>query len=188
MDIRTYIGKLLERPEIRGIVRKIGRERLLPIAVLLALLVLALSLWAARGAAARRLAYDEKTEARFEEVSRQYMALRAGRDEFTRRAALSPSQGILKAVDDIFTGMGLKEKIATLKSLDTSQINGQINGLISEQAEITLKQVNLNETVNLLYRIENAPMLLTIRQAEFKNSFSAPALDIRLVLALTRKK
>ncbi len=184
MDIRTYIGKLLERPEIRGIVRKIGRERLLPIAVLLALLVLALSLWAARGAAARRLAYDEKTEARFEEVSRQYMALRAGRDEFTRRAALSPSQGILKAVDDIFTGMGLKEKIATLKSLDTSQING----LISEQAEITLKQVNLNETVNLLYRIENAPMLLTIRQAEFKNSFSAPALDIRLVLALTRKK
>ncbi|MDA8085931.1 MAG: hypothetical protein M0Z75_04455 [Nitrospiraceae bacterium] len=184
MDIRTYIEKLLERPELQGIVRKIGRQRLLPAAALLALLVLAVSLLAARGAAGRRLSNDKKTEARIEEVSRQYLALRADRDEFVRRAALSPSQGILKAVDDIFTGMGLKGKIATLKSLDTVHING----LTSEQAQIALKQVNLNETVNLLYKIENAPMMLTIRQAEFKNSFSAPALDIRLELALTRKK
>lgn len=184
MNIRTYIENLTENPDLRKLVRKIGREKLMPLAALLALLVLSISLWAAKGAAARRLANDKDAQVRLEEVSRQYIDLKEGRDEFARRASLSPSQGILKAVDDLFTGMGLKEKIATLKSLDTMQTNG----FTSEQAEINLKQVNLNEAVNLLYKIENAPMLLSIRQAEFKSSFSAPALDIRLVLALTSKK
>lgn len=186
MNIRTYLENLKEHPEIkiRRLADKLGRQTLLPLAALLALLVLSLSLWAAKGAAAHRLANDKSAQARLEQESRQYLALKENRDEFMRRAALSPPQGILKAADDIFSSIGLKKKIATLKPLETRQVNG----MTSERAEITLKQVDLNETVNLLYRIENAPMLLTIRQAEFKNSFSAPALDIRLVLALTRKK
>ncbi|MDA8388184.1 MAG: hypothetical protein M0Z58_05925 [Nitrospiraceae bacterium] len=188
MNIRAFIENLNEDLNIRQLIgkiaRKTGRRNLLPAASALVLLVLALSLWAAVGAESRRLASDKKLEVRFERVIGQYNTLKAARDEFARRAALSPAQGILKAVGDLVAGTGLKGKMATIKPLDTTRING----FTSERAQVTFSVVNLNEMVNLLYRIENAPMLLSIRRAEFRSSFAAPALDINLVLALTRRK
>ena len=189
MNIKALIENLNQldvRDLIQKLARKTGgqqRRNILPLASVLAVLVLALSLWAARGAESRRLASDKKLEVRFERVIRKYHALKAARDEFTRRAALSPPQGILKAVGDLLAATGLKEKIATMKPLDTARING----FTSEEAEVTFRQLNLNETVNLLYRIEHAPMLLSIKQAGFRSSFAAPALDVRLVLALARR-
>ncbi len=187
-NIRAYIDGLNEKlrglPEsARKFILDRGQRKLLvPAAVIGALAVLALSLWIARGAAARRVAYDRQTEARFETVVRQYASLKGQVDEFKRRAALSPRQGIINALDGLFTGTGLKDKVATINPLGTKTVDG----FTSEQAEVTLKKADLNETVNLLYRIEYAPMLLTVKEADFRNSFSAPALDIRLVVALTR--
>lgn len=190
MNTRAYIDELAEKlrtlPEIAGKLFADWRQKkefLIPAAIIGALAILALSLWLSRGAAARRLAYDKQTEARFETINTKYVALKDQVDEFKRRAALS-HQGIINALDGLFVGTGLKGKVATINPLGTKTIDG----FTSEQAEVTLKKVDLNETVNLLYRVENAPMLLTVKEADFRNSFSAPALDIRLVLALTRAK
>lgn len=191
MNIRAYIDNLNEKLRaLPAAARKLfedGSQRkqfLIPAAALCVLAVAALSLWIAKGAASRRLAYDKRLSARFETVSRQYSTLKDQVDEFKRRAALSPSQGIINAVDGLFTSMGLKGKVAAINPLETKSMDG----FISQQAQVTLKQMDLNETVNLLYRIKSAPMLLTIKEANFRNSFSAPALDIKLVLALTRPK
>ena len=191
MNIRAYIDDLNEKlralPEAARKFyedRRQKKEFLIPAAVIGVLAVLALSLWLARGAAARRLAYDKQIAARFEAVSGQYATLKDQVDEFKRRAALSPRQGIINALDGLFTSTGLKSKVAAINPLETKTMDG----CTSEQAEVTLKKLDLNETVNLLYRIDSAPMLLTVREADFRNSFSAPALDIRLVLALTRAK
>ncbi len=190
VNIRAYIDGLNEKlrvlPEAAGKFFLEWRQRklLVPASVIGVLAVLALSLWIARGAAARRIAYDRHTEARFEAVITQYASLKDQVDEFKRRAALSPRQGIINALDGLFTSAGLKDKVATINPLGTKTMGG----FASEQAEVTLKKVDLNETVNLLYRIEYAPMLLTVKEADFRNSFSASALDIRLVVALTRAK
>ncbi len=193
MNVRAYMEDLNERLRALPGLLKSGKffadqrqkkEFFIPVAVICALFILALSLLLAKGGAARRLAYDKKNEAHFASVSQEYLTLKDQVDEFRRRAALSPRQGILYALDDLFTSTGLKDKVAALNPLDTKTMDG----FTSEQAEVTLKKVDLNETVNLLYRIDSAPMLLTVREADFRNSFSAPALDIRLVLALTRAK
>lgn len=191
MNVREYIDSLNEKlvafPELA---RKFFEDRrhrtelLIPVAVVCILAVLAFSLWLARGAAERRLENDKKTAARFESVSLEYNTLKDQMDEFRRRSGLSPKQGIIYALDGLFTGTGVKDKVATVNPLETKTMDG----FTSEQAEVTLKKLDLNETVNLLYRIENAPMLLTVKEADFRSSFSAPTLDIRLVLALTRAK
>lgn len=188
MNIRQLIENLNSKDlDVRDITQKLARKfakRIsLPLTGALALLVLALILWAAKGAASRKLASDKKMEVRIERVLRQYRVLEAARDELRRRAALSPPQGILNAVSRIVNETGLKGKIETIKPLDTAQING----FTSERAQVTLKQLDLNETVNLLYRIENAPMLLSISRAGFRSSFAAPALDVNLELALTKR-
>lgn len=175
IDIRDIARRLVQKQKIT--------KKALPLASLLVLLLVALVLWAASGAASRRLASDKKLEVRFERVLRQYRALESVRDELARRAALSPSQGILNAVSGIVAKTGLKEKMQTIKPLDATGING----FTSERAQVTFKGLTLNEMANLLYRIENAPMLLSIDRAGLRSSFAGPALDVSLVLALTKK-
>ncbi|MDA8091702.1 MAG: hypothetical protein M0Z61_15965 [Nitrospiraceae bacterium] len=190
-SVRQYFDNLNEKlSELPNAAKEFFEDRgqrkelVIPVAIICALAVLSFSLWLASGAASRRLADDKKTAARVETVSREYNSLKDQVDEFRRRAGLSPRQGIIYALDGLFTSTGLKSKVSTVNPLETKTMDG----FTSEQAEVTLKKLDLNETVNLLYRIENAPMLLTVKEADFRNSFSAPALDIRLVLALTRAR
>lgn len=47
----------------------------------------------------------------------------------------------------------------------------------------------MNEMVNIFYRIENAPMILTIKKATVKKSFENPELlNISLVLSFLNPK
>ncbi|MDA8168523.1 MAG: hypothetical protein M0Z59_02340 [Nitrospiraceae bacterium] len=160
------------------------RQKLIPAIVLSALILIFLVLSVQERAAARRLESAKADNVNFISLNTDYVSLKSTVDELERRAALSPKQGVMKAVDDLFTSMGLKDKLTSVKPLDTRQLDDAI----SEQAEITVKGADLNEAVNILYRIENAPMLLTIKHADIRSSFTGPALDMRLVLALTRKK
>lgn len=161
------------------------KEKLMkPAAAALALFLIFIFTLTAESSARKRLSAAKKAQAEFSTLNAQYAGLKAQVDTLDKRLALSPKAGILKAVGDIFTSMGLQDRLASLKPLDTSQSDG----MTSEKAEMSLKKMDLNEAVNVLYRLENAPMLLTVKEVELTSSFSAPALDMRVVVELTSKK
>lgn len=63
----------------------------------------------------------------------------------------------------------------------------ELGSLIEEGAELTLSGLSLNETVNLLYRIEQGAKPLTIRKGLLRSRFNDPSrLDLTLQLALFR--
>ena len=58
-----------------------------------------------------------------------------------------------------------------------------------EEADISVEKVTMNEMVNIFYRIENAPMILTVKKASIKKSFDNPELlNISLILSFLKPK
>lgn len=160
------------------------RQNLL-IAALLALpLVLPGALFLQERASARRVESLREQQQQFMEARGRYLALKAEVDGLEERMRMSPPQGVIKTLDDLFSGMGLRERIATLKPLESRDMGD----FVIEKAEVTVKKTDLNEAVNLLYRLENAPTLIAVKQAEIKSSFAGHALDLRLTLSAARKK
>jgi hypothetical protein len=169
---------------IKDIKDRFTKQELAIAGSLVFLLVLVIVLLGARAGAAGSLASARASEKEFKSLLTQYVSLKGGMDVLRRRAALGPKEGIIKSIDDVFSSMGLKDRLSTVKPTGTAQLGD----LIQEQAEVSIKNVDLNEAVNILYKIENAPALLMVKDADIKTSFSAPKLDMVLRLALARKK
>lgn len=110
------------------------------------------------------------------------------RERVTRvegKATVTQVKGILQAVDEVFRPLGLKQKIQSVKQTGSREIKE----MVEEEAEIRMEKLDMNEMVNLFYRIENAPLLLSLRKTSVKTSFDAAArLDITLTIALIRPK
>lgn len=93
--------------------------------------------------------------------------------------------GIIQIFDEIFSSMGLKSK---LKSIKNSGSNQTVDG-IEEIAEISVEKVSMNELLNILYRIENAPSLLSLKKIAIKKDFENPQLlNINMVISYIRQK
>lgn len=151
---------------------------------LVVLFVLVIALLGVRAGAAKALDGSRAAEKEFKTLAVQYVSLKGEMDELRKRASLGPKEGIIKAVDDLFSSMGLKDKVSTIKPTGTKPLGE----MVLEEAELGIRNVDLNEAVNILYRIENGPVLLTVKEAAIKSSFSGPQLDMELRLALVRKK
>ncbi len=98
---------------------------------------------------------------------------------------LTNVQGVVQAVDDVFSSAGLKDKLKSVKSAGKREVKDGFE----EEADISIEKVSMNEMVNIFYRIENAPMILTIKKATVKKSFENPELlNISLVLSFLKPK
>lgn len=94
------------------------------------------------------------------------------------RKSLTKVQGIVDAVEKVFEPIGLKGKVKSVKPLGTKTAS-------EERAEVAIEGVNMNEMVNMLYSIENAPMLFIIRKTAISTSFENPELlNVSLTLSL----
>ena len=121
----------------------------------------------------------------FASLKSEYQSLKSGIDVIESKKSLTNVKGILQAVDEIFVSLGLKQRIRSVKPLTTKEAPG----VVEEEAEVQVERVNINEAVNLLYKIENAPMSIFIKKAAMKASFENPAnLDITMTIALVRPK
>lgn len=160
------------------------KRTLIPAAVLAVFFAIALVLFQGQGAALKRLSAQKEQMAGFNTLLSEYQSLKKDTSELERLAALSPREGIMTTLENLLAGVGLKGKITSLKSVGTKEVDDSVQ----EQAELMLKKLTLNEAVNALYKIENAPMLLSIKSLEMKSSFSGETLDLRIVASLTRKK
>jgi len=115
----------------------------------------------------------------------EYVSLKKRVDSAESRKDLSSAQGIVQAVDEVFQSIGLKDKVKTVRSTNRRDMKEGTE----EEAELLIEKVSMNEMVNIFYKIENAPMILTIKKAAIKKSFENPELlNVSLTLSFLKMK
>lgn len=104
-------------------------------------------------------------------------------DASEARKSLTKVEGVVQAVDEIVKSMGLSQKVKSVKPTGTRDRLYAIE----EEAEVQFEKMNMNEMVNLFFRIENAPMILSIRKTTVKTSFENPSLlNISATISLVK--
>ena len=94
-------------------------------------------------------------------------------------------EGIIPAIDEIFRSIGLAQKVKSVKP--TATIDKK--HAIEEEADVEVEKVSMNELVNILYKLENAPMVLLIKKARLKTSFEDPSLlNITMTIGLVKPR
>lgn len=118
---------------------------------------------------------------RFTGLKGIYLNKRISVDALERR--LSSSQAkvpIVSTVEDIARHTGIKEKITTLKPMEERIIQGYLE----KGLEIKIEGIDLNQAVNLLYKMENSQALIQIKGVTLKTRFDNPQLmDITLTVS-----
>lgn len=115
----------------------------------------------------------------------EFLLLKDKIDSLERKKKLIKVKGIIPAVDEVVSSLGLKNRIKSVKPLGSRDISGDVE----EEAEVILEKLSMNEAVNLFYRIENAPMLLVLKNARMKTAFEGPdILNLTLVISLVYEK
>ena len=101
------------------------------------------------------------------------------------RKGLAQVEGIVQAVDEVFVPLGLKDRVKTVKPTFTKETKDGTE----EGADDFVEKLSMNEMVNVFYRVDHAPMVLTVRKATVKKSFETPdRLNMSLTLSLFRPK
>ncbi len=115
----------------------------------------------------------------------EFLSLRQKIDSVESKKNLSKVQGIVQAVDEVFSPIGLRDKVKTVKAVEKRETKDGIE----EEADVAIEKVSMNEMANIFYRIERAPMVLTVKKAVIKKSFENPELlNLTLVLSFLKSK
>lgn len=113
----------------------------------------------------------------------QYRELNQAISDIEARGHSAQVTGIVEAVDRIFTPLGIKDKVKSVKNLPPG------TGVKEDRAEVAVQAVSMNELVNALYSIEAAPMLLVVQKASIRASFERKdTLNVTLTLSLVTPK
>ena len=98
---------------------------------------------------------------------------------------LSNVQGIAQAVEEVFSSVGLKDRVKTVKSTGKRETKDGYE----EEADVYIEKVTMNEMVNFFHRMRNASMVLTVKKVTIKKSFENPELlNISLILSFLKSK
>jgi cell division protein FtsL len=152
---------------------------------LLLIIIVAFLVYAANLLSSERKELQLLKEQRKEMLSlkQEFTALKQRIDGLEMKKDLSHIQGIMEAIDDFFSSLGLKDKLKTVKSSGTKEVKEGFE----EEADIYIEKVTMNEMVNIFYTIEHTPMVLTMKKATIKKSFEDPELlNISLTLSFLR--
>jgi general secretion pathway protein M len=115
----------------------------------------------------------------------EFLSLQQKIQTVENRKNLTNVQGVLQAVDEVFSSVGLKDKVKTVKNTGKRETKDGIE----EEADVSVEKVTMNEMVNIFYRIDHAPMVLTIKKVTVKQSFENPELlNITLMLSFLKIK
>jgi predicted metal-dependent hydrolase len=74
-------------------------------------------------------------------------------------------QGVVTTLEDILDSLGLKA--SKIKPSDKKRLDEYIE----ENAEVKIEKIDLNETVNLLYRIDVSPAPMKIKSIDMQTTF-----------------
>lgn len=126
---------------------------------------------------------DELT--RFNRLEEEFLRDKHIIDSIAKRL-LSPkgNESPIIILEEIGKRTGVKEKITTLKPLEEKMKKGYRE----RGVEMRIDGIDLNQLINLLYKIENHKALLIVKGFSMKNRFDNPdLLDITINLSLISK-
>jgi hypothetical protein len=114
-----------------------------------------------------------------------YLVLQAKVGAVEGKKTVADVKGVVQAVDTVFRSLGLNEKVKSVKT--TGSREGKYG--IEEEAEVQVEKVDMNEMVNIFYKLENAPMVLSVKKTVVKTTFEDPTLlNITMTLSLISPK
>ena len=133
----------------------------------------------------RELAALQARLEEFSNLTNEYNKLKVQVSAIDGKRSLSKISSIIQAVDEVLLSLGMlgmKEKMKSLKGIEGRDFGGRVN---EESAEVQMEKVTVNELMHLFYKIENAPMLLSIKKVSIKKSFALPELlDVTMTISL----
>ncbi|MBI4699052.1 MAG: hypothetical protein HY758_09165 [Nitrospirae bacterium] len=94
-----------------------------------------------------------------------------------RKIGLTKVTGAVPALQQLLDSLGLKAKV--IRSLEKRKLQE----FTEEYAELLLEGIDLNAIVNLLYKLENSPFPLKIKNAAIKATFENPNIFILSITA-----
>lgn len=116
----------------------------------------------------------------------EYRSLKDNVDSVEKRSAIIQTRGIADAMDTLLSSLGIKGKMKSVKAVGNREIQGS---MAEESAEVQIEKLTLNELVNMFYRINEAPMILSVKRVTIRKSFEKPELlDITMTIALFTRK
>lgn len=118
-------------------------------------------------------------------LSNEFGPLKSLVDSAESKKSLSRNDGVVQAVDEIFKSIGLGRKLKSVKPLGVRDQRYATE----EQAELQVEKVDMNEMVNIFYKLENAPLILPIKRSTIRPSFENPnLLNLTVTLSLVKPK
>ncbi len=93
-----------------------------------------------------------------------------------KKAASRRPAGVVSTLEQILKGLGLKAKV--IKPLGKKTVDE----FKEENAELEIKETDLNRAVNLLYQIDTASVPMKLKSASIKTTFEDPD---KFILKLT---
>jgi hypothetical protein len=115
----------------------------------------------------------------------EYLSLQSSLNATENRKTTAKPGGIVQSVDELFSSMGLNQKVKSVKSTEARDRKYAVE----EEALVEIEKVTMNEMTNIFYRIENGPFLLSVRKATIKTSFENPTLlNITMTVDLIKPK
>jgi hypothetical protein len=125
----------------------------------------------------RKAKYNE-----FATLTGEYRSLKEGINAIERKKTLTKTNSIAKAIGDISQSLGIEGKVKSIKGTGTRTVPGQMS---EETAEIQTEKIDMGEMIQLIYKMENAPMILAIKKVVIKKSFENPELlDVTVTVSL----
>ncbi|MBU2623520.1 MAG: hypothetical protein KKD92_14520 [Proteobacteria bacterium] len=161
---------------------RMSRNQVLLLSALLGLYVLIIPALIWERASSSELFQLKAKFAEFSILSAEYRSLKEQVGSIEQKSFLTKTSGIAQALDDAFLSLGVKGKMKSIKGIGGREIKDQLN---EEAAEVQMEKVDLNELVNIFYKLENAPLLLSIQKVALRKSFEKPdLLDVTITVSL----
>ena len=118
----------------------------------------------------------------FSTLSGTYKSLKENVNTIEQKKSLTKTNSIAQAMEDITLPLGIKGKMKSIKGTGTKKIMDQMT---EDSAEIQMEKLNMTELVHMLYKIDNAPMILAVKKVDIKKSFeNADLLDVTMSVSL----
>lgn len=93
-----------------------------------------------------------------------------------KKIGLTRTEGLVPMLEQILNSLGMKAK--AIKPLEKNKLKDYTE----EDAEVEIQNTDLNSIVNFLYRVDNSPAAMKIKNAAIKTTFEDPD---KFILRLT---
>ncbi|MBF0537994.1 MAG: hypothetical protein HQL03_07045 [Nitrospirae bacterium] len=131
------------------------------------LLIISLNVLRYRTSALKRV---EDSVSQYNSLLSEYQQVKDEQGSLRRRINLQGTGGVLQAIGEVMSSLGLKERRSTI-ALEAQR---SFMELKEENAEFKINGISLNELVNILYKMEHGTTGLFIRRLNMKKAFADP--------------